>query len=229
MAPSALAGTRMRERAAVGCEQRARRERRRPCGRPRRTRPRRRAAGGARPCRSRLSLQPRDERWPALSGRNETETGLQRAQRRERERARERGRARERERQNDKRRHSQTSAIEIDAGSMRATWGNLSSVCPSACLFLSYLLLVLQQLLAMGDVLVPPEITAEVTQIFSPRPRRQCNPHQASPPLRINPLLPLNACVPTAQRRQSTTASSRPRSCICSRLRSLPPPPTPNS
>lgn len=164
----------------------------------------------------------RDRDWPAES----TET-----RERESERARqsEREGQSERERQNDKRRHSQTSAIEIDAGSMRATWGNLSSVCPSACLFLSYLLLVLQQLLAMGDVLVPPEITAEVTQILSPRPRRQCNPHQASPPLRIDPLLPLNACVPTAQRRRSTTASSRPRSCICSRLRSLPPPPTPNS
>lgn len=35
------------------------------------------------------------------------------------------------------------------------------------CLFLSCLLLVLPLLLAMGDVLVPPEITAELTQILS--------------------------------------------------------------
>lgn len=57
-------------------------------------------------------------------------------------------------------------AIGIDAGWMRATWGNLSS----SLLLSSHsssLSRILQLLFAMGDVLVPPEITAEVTQILS--------------------------------------------------------------
>lgn len=128
MAPSALARSRMRERAAVGCEQRAQRERRRPSGLSRRTRPRRRAAGRARGFGSRLSLQPRDEHssaglrsggaWGGRASETETETGrVQRAQGRD-ERASKRARAgkRGRTRERGGTASPPRDAIKIDAG-----------------------------------------------------------------------------------------------------------------